>query len=141
MILTIATTQPASQKDIPLHTTALTSSPAPVKKHHRPFNTISRSVLLGIGSWYGDLFDGHATASGEIFDQDAMTACHPTLPFGTLVRVINLRNRRSVVVRINDRGVRPDRIIDLSTAAAEKIGMLQTGIAPVKIEIIPKSAS
>ena len=109
--------------------------------HHRSFGTVPRSVLSGVGSWYGDLFDGHATASGEIFDQEAMTACHPTLPFGTLVRVINLRNRRSVVVRINDRGIRPDRIIDLSSAAAEKIGMLETGIAPVKLEIVRKSAS
>ncbi len=82
------------------------------------------------------MFDGHATASGEIFDQTALTACHPTLPFGTLVRVINLRNRRSVIVRINDRGIRPDRIIDLSSAAAEKIGMLETGVAPVRIEIL-----
>ena len=70
-----------------------------------------------------------------------MTACHPTLPFGTLVRVINLRNRRSVVVRINDRGIRPDRIIDLSSAAAEKIGMLDSGIAPVKLEIVLKHTS
>ena len=95
-----------------------------------------RAILSGIGSWYGDMFDGHATASGEIFDQAALTACHPTLPFGTLVRVINLRNKRSVIVRINDRGIRPDRIIDLSSAAAQRIGMLETGVAPVKLEIV-----
>ena len=87
------------------------------------------------------MFDGRPTASGEIFDQSELTACHPTLPFGTLVRVINLRNRRSVIVRINDRGIRPDRIIDLSSAAAEKIGMLGTGVAPVKLEIVPKNRS
>lgn len=101
----------------------------------------SRRLLSGIGSWYGDLFDGRETANGETFDKDALTACHPTLPFGTLVRVVNLRNRRSVIVRINDRGIRPDRVIDLSSAAAEKIGLLQTGIAPVKLEIVPRDRS
>ncbi len=140
-MLTVATLEPANQNDIPLHTVASFQAGSPVKTRHRSFGTVRRSVLSGIGSWYGDLFDGRATASGEIFDQGAMTACHPTLPFGTLVRVINLRNRRSVVVRINDRGIRPDRIIDLSSAAAEKIGMLETGIAPVKLEIVRKSAS
>ena len=66
-----------------------------------------------------------------------MTACHPTLPFGTLVRVINLRNRRSVVVRITDRGILfPDRVIDLSSGAAIKIGMLRTGVAPVRLVVL-----
>ena len=96
-----------------------------------------RNLLSGIASWYGDVFDGHRTANGEIFDQGAMTACHRTLPFGTLVRVINLRNRHSVVVRINDRGVlTPERLIDLSSAAAQKLGMLERGTAPVRLEIV-----
>ncbi len=139
--MTVATIQPVTQKEIPLHTVASMPANPRAKARRRSFAAVPRSVLSGIGSWYGDLFDGHATASGEIFNQGAMTACHPTLPFGTLVRVINLRNRRSVVVRINDRGIRPDRIIDLSSAAAEKIGLLETGIAPVKLEIVPKNAS
>lgn len=134
-VLTIAVIRPTAQNDVPLHTT---TAPKPVfsKAHHRGYGVAPRAILSGIGSWYGDMFDGHATASGEIFDQAALTACHPTLPFGTLVRVINLRNKRSVIVRINDRGIRPDRIIDLSSAAAQRIGMLETGVAPVKLEIV-----
>ena len=108
----------------------LPAVPAKVKKNRF-------SLLSGIASWYGDVLDGHTTASGEVFDKDALTACHPTLPFGTLVRVINLRNRRSVVVRINDRGVlNPDRVIDLSSAAADRIGMLRMGVAPVRLEVV-----
>ncbi len=96
-----------------------------------------RHLLAGLASWYGEVLDGHTTASGEIFHKEAMTACHPTLPFGTLVRVINLRNRRSVVVRITDRGILfPNRVIDLSSAAATKIGMLRRGIAPVRLEVL-----
>lgn len=98
-------------------------------------------ILSGIASWYGDVFDGRRTANGEIFDQEAMTACHRTLPFGTLVRVINLRNRHSVIVRINDRGVlTPERVIDLSSAAAAKLGMLNQGTAPVRLEIVAAAA-
>ena len=98
-------------------------------------------IFSGIASWYGDVFDGRRTANGEIFDQDAMTACHRTLPFGTLVRVINLRNRHSVIVRINDRGVlTPERVIDLSSAAAAKLGMLNRGTAPVRLEIVAAAA-
>ena len=94
-------------------------------------------LLAGIASWYGEVLEGHTTASGEIFHKDKLTACHPTLPFGTLVRVINLRNRKSVVVRINDRGVlNPDRVIDLSSRAAEEIGMLRAGVAPVRLEVV-----
>ncbi len=96
-----------------------------------------RHMLAGIASWYGEVLDGHTTASGEVFHKEKLTACHPTLPFGTLVRVINLRNRKSVVVRINDRGVLfPDRVIDLSSAAAIQIGMLRTGVAPVRLEVL-----
>ena len=97
-----------------------------------------RQFLAGIASWYGEVLDGHTTASGEIFHKDEMTACHPTLPFGTLVRVINLRNRKSVIVRITDRGILfPNRVIDLSSAAAIRIGMLRMGVAPVKLEVLP----
>ncbi len=93
--------------------------------------------VRGIASWYSDLFEGRQTASGEVFSQKALTACHPTLPFGTLVRVINLRNHRSVVVRINDRGdLNPGRVIDLSSAAAGRLGMLRAGLAMVRLEIV-----
>jgi rare lipoprotein A len=89
-------------------------------------------------SYYGAQHHGRKTASGERFNMRALTAAHRTLPFGTTARVTNLRNGRSVVVRINDRGpaARTRRAIDLSRAAAERIGMTQAGLAPVKIEVL-----
>lgn len=94
--------------------------------------------LRGIASWYGSALDGRPTANGEVFDMYAMTACHPTLPFGTLVRVVNLSNKKFVVVRINDRGpLRRGRIIDLSYAAAEELNMTERGIARVALEVVP----
>ena len=88
--------------------------------------------LQGIASWYGAVLDGHRTASGERFDMYAMTACHPTLPFGTLVRVVDQETKRSVVVRINDRGVLSEgRIIDLSYAAAHELNIVKAGLAQV----------
>jgi rare lipoprotein A len=93
-------------------------------------------ALEGIASWYGPGFDGRKTASGERFDEDALTAAHATLPFGTRVRVTNLRSQRSVVVRINDRPGYMSRIIDVSRAAADALGMLVTGTAPVRLSIL-----
>jgi len=94
-------------------------------------------VASGIASWYGPGFAGNLSASGEIFDPEAMTAAHPNLPFGTMVRVINMDNNQSVVVRINDRGPYiHGRVIDMSAAAARSIGMMPTGVAPVKLEIL-----
>jgi rare lipoprotein A len=97
-----------------------------------------KDALRGLASWYGGVFNGRKTASGERFDMNAMTACHPTLPFGSLVRVVNLHNKRSVVVRINDRGdlVDEGRIIDLSRAAAEELAMTKSGLAKVRLEVI-----
>lgn len=94
--------------------------------------------LHGIASWYGGIFDGRKTASGETYNMYAMTACHPTLPFGTVVRVVNRLNHKSVVVRINDRGdlVNRNRIIDLSYGAAEKLAMVRSGLAPVDIQVL-----
>ncbi len=88
----------------------------------------------GIASWYGPGFDGKATSSGEIFDQDAMTAAHTILPFQSEIEVTNLRNGRSIVVRINDRGPFTDaRVIDLSKAAAAKLDIIGTGTARVRL--------
>ncbi|MGB3509978.1 MAG: septal ring lytic transglycosylase RlpA family protein [Microcoleaceae cyanobacterium] len=91
----------------------------------------------GGASWYGPGFHGNLSASGERFNQYAMTAAHKTLPFGTKVRVTNLNNGRSAVVRINDRGpfIR-GRVIDVSAAAARVLGMINSGVAPVKVEVI-----
>jgi rare lipoprotein A len=91
----------------------------------------------GIASWYGDPYHGRRTASGEVYDKNKMTAAHRTLPFNTLVLVHNLENGKDVKVRINDRGpFVKDRIIDLSFAAARKIGMVGTGSAHVRIDIL-----
>ncbi len=94
-------------------------------------------ILRGLASWYGSVFNGRHTASGEPFDMNALTACHPTLPFGSLVRVQNLRNKRSVVVRITDRGyLLSGRVIDISYAAAQKLEMTSAGVAPVSLEVV-----
>lgn len=94
-------------------------------------------IKEGVASYYGSKFHGRRTASGRIYDMNEMTAAHRTLKFGTKVKVTNLKNRRSVVVTITDRGpFIKGRIIDLSRAAASKIGMLKSGVAKVKIEVI-----
>lgn len=92
---------------------------------------------MGYAAWYGPGFHGKRTASGEIYNMYDMTAAHRTLPFGTIVRVYNLENGKSAVVRINDRGpfVR-ERIIDLSYEAARKLGMIEKGVVRAKIEVI-----
>jgi rare lipoprotein A len=91
----------------------------------------------GYASWYGGKFHGRTTASGETFDTHKLTAAHNTLPFDTIVEVTNLDNGKKVRVRINDRGPFVEgRIIDLSMAAAKKIGMLGDGVAPVQVEIV-----
>ena len=91
----------------------------------------------GVASWYGKRFHGQKTASGELYDMYAMTAAHPTLPIPSYVRVTHLGNGRSVVVRINDRGpFHSARIIDLSYAAAYKLGYIQAGSAQVEIESV-----
>lgn len=94
-------------------------------------------VEVGWASWYGPKFQGRRTASGEIFDMYAFTAAHRTLPFGSVVRVTHLASGRAVTVRINDRGpFKKDRILDLSYAAAKELGLVRTGTARVRIEVI-----
>ncbi len=94
-------------------------------------------ALHGFATWYGAVRDGHFTASGERFDMTEMTAAHKSLPFGTIVRVIDLRTKKSVVVRVNDRGTLPgNHIIDLSYAAADQLDLVKTGIAQVRLEIL-----
>ena len=92
---------------------------------------------IGLASWYGPGFHGNATASGERYDQDAMTAAHRSLPLGTLIEVRNRDTGRSVQVRINDRGpYHTDRVLDLSREAARVLGSLDRGVAPVEIRIL-----
>ncbi len=90
----------------------------------------------GTASWYGPGYHGKRTSSGERFDQDARTAAHAALPFGTQVRVTLLSSHRSVVVRINDRIPRQDRIIDLSRGAARAIGLIEAGTGRVRLEVV-----
>lgn len=93
---------------------------------------------VGTASWYGEYFEGKATASGEPYDMFDMTAAHPSLPLGTYVKVTNLRNRRAVIVRINDRGpVVPGRIIDVSYGAAKALNFQGRGIQRVRLDVIP----
>jgi rare lipoprotein A len=94
------------------------------------------TVQLGIASWYGPGFHGKRTSSGEIFDQNALTAAHHSWAFGTRVRVTLLSTGRSVVVRINDRLPRRDRVIDLSRAAARAIGLIGPGIGKVRLVVL-----
>jgi rare lipoprotein A len=90
-----------------------------------------------MASWYGSVLQGHPTASGRRFNMYEFTAAHRTLPFGSRVKVTNLRNHRSVVVTITDRGeLFPERVIDLSWAAAKELNMLKMGVDPVKLELI-----
>lgn len=90
-----------------------------------------------ISGWYGEPFDGQLTANGEIYDMFGVSAAHRTLPFGSVVRVTNLRNSRSLIVRINDRGPYVDgRDLDLSYGAARRLGLDQRGLAKVKVELL-----
>lgn len=93
---------------------------------------------VGTASYYSDSFDGRKTASGERFDQDSLTCAHGSLPFGCRIRVTNLRNNKAVEVKVNDRGGfgKHGRMIDLSKAAAKEIGMMGTGTAKVKVEVL-----
>lgn len=115
----------------------------PTKERESFFERI-RTTLIGTGgaSYYGLQFAGRKTANGERFDPNHLTAAHRTLPFGSLVRVTNLDNGKSVVVRINDRGpFHPRRVIDLSLGAARAIDMVRRGLATVKLELLPAQDS
>ena len=107
---------------------APSGSPASIERHR---------AETGLASWYGKAHHGQRTASGERFDMHALTAAHRTLPFGTIVRVTDVKSGKSVKVRINDRGpFRPGRIIDLSYEAARKLGIVSRGTARVELTVI-----
>jgi len=115
----------ASAKQAASRAATPAKSASPVKSMH------------GIAAIYSDKLNGRKTASGQTFSQAHLTAAHRSLPLGTTVRVVNIRNNKTVEVRINDRGpYRGGRMIDLSAAAAEKVGMKKAGIALVKLEIV-----
>jgi rare lipoprotein A len=98
--------------------------------------------MEGLGAVYSSKLAGRRTAGREVFHQDRLTAAHPTLAFGTKVKVTNKKNNKSVVVKINDRGpTQPGRVIDLSRAAAAKIGIGRKSMAQVKLEVVGKAPS
>ncbi|MFZ0708000.1 MAG: septal ring lytic transglycosylase RlpA family protein [Candidatus Korobacteraceae bacterium] len=119
------TQTPDSEQGIPGQTQD-TLKPIPTKKFQ-----------VGKASWYGRVFQHHRTASGEPYDMNDLTAAHRTLPLGSWVKVTNLTNDRSVMVRINDRGpVKKNRIIDLSYGAAKVLGLGSSGISSVRLDIM-----
>ena len=132
----------ATPKTEPLHRSA--NNPYTVfGRQYVPAKAIRPFKQRGVASWYGKRFHGQPTSSGERYDMYKMTAAHPTLPIPSYARVTNLKNGRSVVVRINDRGpFHSGRIIDLSYAAAAKLGYVNAGSAQVEVEaIVPGESS
>ena len=92
---------------------------------------------VGNSSWYGPGFNGRKTANGERFDSEALTAAHPNLPFGSIVRVVNTRSGKYEIVRINDRGpYQEGREIDVSYRVARKIGLIHSGVSQVRLELL-----
>jgi rare lipoprotein A (peptidoglycan hydrolase) len=134
--LATALSVPLSQED-ELQTARAQEENKP--KKHRSWR--AKLTQSGKASWYGRGFHGKPTASGDVFDQRLMTAAHKTLPLGSKARVTNLQNGNSVEVTINDRGpFVPGRVIDLSRAAANELGILESGLAQVRIELVHVSA-
>ena len=121
----------SDQPELPVRAVAPSIAPPPVPQ------PAVISVSTGEASWYGPGFFGNRTASGEVFRPGTLTAAHRTLPFGTKVRVTNLWNGRSAVVRINDRGpFHGRRVIDLAHGAANQLGLVASGIAQVRLEVL-----
>ena len=114
---------------------------APLPEIEVPADTKPVMVETGIASWYGPPYHNRRGSNGEIYDMHAMTAAHRTLPLGSIVRVINVDTKASAIVRITDRGPFVEgRVIDLSKAAAEKIGMIQKGTTEVRLEVLKTPA-
>jgi rare lipoprotein A len=112
-----------------------------VGKSNQKFQTVSQrsrsQVIVGMASWYGAEFHGKPSASGETFNKFDLTAAHPSLPFGTNLKVTNVNNGKSVVVRVNDRGpFHGGRVLDVSKAAATALDFLASGVAPVRLEVV-----
>lgn len=118
-------------------TIALVWSGCTTTKPSRPAAPAPGTRIVGLASWYGQKHQGRATASGEAFDMNKLTAAHRTMPFGTRLRVTNVETGRSVVVRVNDRGPwANDRVLDVSLAAARTLGMVGDGVTRVEIVVL-----
>jgi len=119
----------------PRYTTGSRSRSNPVKKVNSTAK--SKKILKGISSYYGEDFHGKLTANGEVFDMYGLTAAHKTLPLNTIVKVTNLENKKSLILRINDRGPYvKGRMLDCSYGAALKLGFIGNGTTKVKVEVI-----
>lgn len=130
------TPTPATKSDSPPPAAA----PTPVAAPAAPAPAATADRMEGLAAYYSNRLNGRKTASGQIFNQNALTGAHPTLPFGTKVKVTNTKNNRSIVVRINDRGpTQANRVIDLSRAAAGKLAMRRAGLVPVKLEVVAEA--
>jgi rare lipoprotein A len=130
-LASVTSAQTAAPTPAPAPAPAAAPAPAPA-----PAAAASADASEGKVAWYGRKFAGRKTASGQRFDPNALTMAHKTLPFGTKVKVTSLKNKRSVVVRVNDRGPStPDRIGDVSHAAAKRLGMLRSGVIEAKLEV------
>lgn len=106
--------------------------------HARPAAPPAPAAELGLASFYADRFQGRPTASGQPYDRTALTCAHRTAPFGARLRVTDLETGRSVVVTVNDRGPQgAGRVVDLSRAAAERLGMIGRGLTRVRLELVP----
>jgi rare lipoprotein A len=117
------------------------AAPAPVAAPASAAKTSGDHQLAGKAAYYSNRFNGRKTASGQRFNNAAMTTAHNTLPFGTRVKVTNTKNNKSVVVRVNDRGPStPGRVFDLTRAAAKKLGYVRAGLADVKAEVVAQPA-
>lgn len=125
-----------AQKSMPNHVKQVTKQSILQTATMPPANTVTQTYL-GKASYYAHKFHGRTTANGETYDMHAMTCAHKSLPFNTKVRVTNRNNGRSIVLRVNDRGpFKKGRIVDVSYGAAKKLGMIQRGIVPVKVEVL-----
>ena len=117
-------------------TTPAPAAPAPAPRTGSLSGAVGETQT-GLAAYYSHRLNGRRTASGERFNNGAMTTAHQTLPFGTKVKLTNVKNGRSVVLRVTDRGpTQPNRIVDVSRAAAQRLGILRTGLAEVKLEVV-----
>lgn len=137
---TAASAQPATSAAAPAATPAPAAAPAASTAAAPAAAPSGDHQLAGVAAYYNSRLNGRKTASGQRFDNAALTAAHNTLPFGTRVKVTNTKNNRSVVVRINDRGpTTAGRIFDLSRAAAGRLGYVRSGLTEVKAEVVAQA--
>src|ERR1017187_5512692 len=137
LIMGLALTASAKDatKDGPPSTKVQPPGTVKAKTNPRTATRSRRWLQIGVASWYGSHFQGRTTSAGERFDMNQMTCAHPTLPMGTWLRVTNLKNHKTTFVRVNDRGpLLDDRIVDLSYAAARRLGL--SGVGKVRLEAV-----